>query len=213
MKSLSVSFTLGKESVPKNINLKHNAREIIARNIDKKKVADNITYIQEDVEDSYNKLFGEAVIEYNRKQSRPARHIKNYFKHILEGKREEAYYEAIVQFGDVQTASCNSEIHISSDSLSCNYIFSYNLNDDSLCYTTFNIDYRSLGYENLKSHMEILAFTNALVYKLGNNYSSEYHNDNDNSYKDYCIKYKYTSEYKEKLKQEIISKMPLKKTH
>lgn len=110
MKSLSVSFTLGKESVPKNINLKHNAREIIARNIDKKKVADNITYIQEDVEDSYNKLFGEAVIEYNRKQSRPARHIKNYFKHILEGKREEAYYEAIVQFGDVQTASCNSEM-------------------------------------------------------------------------------------------------------
>ena len=119
-------------------------------------------------------------------------------------------------FKKIVTESSNSlldAIHISNDSLSCNYIFSYNLNDDSLCYTTFNIDYRSLGYENLKSHMEILAFTNALVYKLGNNYRSEYHNDNDNSYKDYCIKYKYTSEYKEKLKQEIISKMPLKKTH
>jgi len=85
-------------------------REFIARNIDKKKVDENITYIQEDVEESYNKLFSEAVAEYNRKQSRPARHIKDYFKHILEGKREEAYYEAIVQFGDVETASCDSEM-------------------------------------------------------------------------------------------------------
>lgn len=110
MKSLSVSFTLGKASVPKNINLKHNMREFIARNIDKKKVADNITYIQEDVEEAYNKLFSEAVAEYNRKQSRPARHIKDYFKHILEGKREEAYYEAVVQFGDVETAACDSEM-------------------------------------------------------------------------------------------------------
>lgn len=66
MKSLSVSFTLGKASVPKNINLKHNMREFIARNIDKKKVDDNITYIQEDVEESYNKLFSEAVCsEFN----------------------------------------------------------------------------------------------------------------------------------------------------
>ena len=109
MKKLSVSFTLGKASEPKNINLKHNMRKFIAKNVDRSKIDDNILYINEDVEETYSKLFDEAVAEYNKNVSRPCRQIKNYFKHISEGKREEAYYEAIVQFGDINTAACGTE--------------------------------------------------------------------------------------------------------
>ena len=35
--------------------------------------------------------------------------IKNYFEHILCSKKEEAFYEAIVQYGDKDTASCGSK--------------------------------------------------------------------------------------------------------
>ena len=54
-------------------------------------------------------LFGEAVAEYNAQQSRPCRRIKDYLAHITEGKREEPYYEIVVQFGDSQTVPFGSE--------------------------------------------------------------------------------------------------------
>lgn len=108
MKQLSISFTLGKASIPKQSNLEHNNREYIAKNVDGSKTKDNITYKKEDVEDAYNKLFGQAVAEYNAKQKRKDRMIENYYEHIANGKREEAYYEAIVQYGDSKTAPCDS---------------------------------------------------------------------------------------------------------
>ena len=109
MKSLSVSFTLGKQSSPNNINIKHNIRDFAAKNINPLKSHDNIEFVDENVEDSYHKLFDVALAEYNKNQSRPARQIKDYYRHILDSKREEAFYEAIVQFGDVDTAACDTE--------------------------------------------------------------------------------------------------------
>lgn len=108
MKQLSISFTLGKASVPKQSNLEHNNREYIAKNVNGSMTKDNITYKREDVEDAYNKLFGQAVAEYNAKQKRKDRMIDNYYDHIANGNREEAFYEAIVQFGDNKTAPCGS---------------------------------------------------------------------------------------------------------
>lgn len=109
MKTLSTSFTLGKASVQHNANIEHNNRKFIAGNINREKVSDNITYVQQDVRDAYQELFGKALKEYNSKQRQPCRRINDYFKHISDSKREEAYYEIIVQFGDSQTAPCGSE--------------------------------------------------------------------------------------------------------
>lgn len=105
---MSVSFTLGKASVPNNANLKHNNREFLAKNIDSSRTSQNISYIREDVEESYEKLFGDAVRQYNEQQKQPCRRIKNYYEHIQSSKREEAFYEAIIQFGDRTTAPCGS---------------------------------------------------------------------------------------------------------
>ena len=61
------------------------------------------------VDNAYQQLFGDAVKEYNEKQKRADRRIENYYQHIADGKREEAFYEAIVQFGDSKTAPCGSK--------------------------------------------------------------------------------------------------------
>ncbi len=106
--ALSISFTLGKASVPHQANVSHANREFIARNIDRTRTNQNITYVRRDIENAYQTLFGQAVAEYNRKQKRADRKIEDYYDHISSGKREEPFYEVIVQFGDSQTAPCGS---------------------------------------------------------------------------------------------------------
>ena len=106
MSKLSISFTLGKASVPHEANVEHNNREFIANNVNKSKIFENITYKKQD--EAYHELFDESLNEYNAKQKQPCRRIKDYFRHISKSKREEAFYEIIVQFGDSKTAPCES---------------------------------------------------------------------------------------------------------
>ena len=108
MQKFSISFTLGKSSVVHQTNIAHSNREFIAKNVDQKRTHLNVTYVREDVRDAFDKLFGRAVAEYNQKQKRADRKIADYYDHIAKGKREEAFYEAIVQFGDCTTAPCGS---------------------------------------------------------------------------------------------------------
>ena len=109
MNQLSISFTLGKASVQHGANVNHNNREFIARNIDPTRTHQNVTYVRQDVREAYDELFGEAVKEYNDGQKQKCRRISDYYQHIADGKREEAFYEIVVQFGDSQTAPCGSE--------------------------------------------------------------------------------------------------------
>ena len=109
MTTFSTSFTLGKASVAHGANLEHNNREFIARNIDASKTSENVTYVRQDVREIYQTLFGAALNEYNEKQKQPCRRISDYFQHISNSKREEAFYEIVVQFGDSKTAPCGSQ--------------------------------------------------------------------------------------------------------
>ncbi len=109
MSKLSISFTLGKASMPHEANVEHNNREFIANNVNKTKISENITYIKQDVQQAYQQLFSESLAEYNGNQTRKDRIISDYFKHISKSKREEAFYEIIVQFGDSKTAPCGSQ--------------------------------------------------------------------------------------------------------
>lgn len=132
MKQLSISFTLGRESKPNSINLSHNNRDFIAKNVDVSKIKDNISYISEDVEEAYSKLFGEALAEYNAKQNRADRKIDNYYYHILKSKREEAFYEAIVQFGDIDTARCGSDTGEKCKEMLTEYLHQFKKNNPNL---------------------------------------------------------------------------------
>lgn len=109
MSKLSISFTLGKASVPHEANVRHNNRKFIASNVNKSKISENITYKKQDVQQAYQQLFGKSLVEYNARQTRRDRIIPDYFEHISKSKREEAFYEIIVQFGDSKTAPCESQ--------------------------------------------------------------------------------------------------------
>ncbi len=132
MNSLSVSFTLGKASTPNTVNLKHNNREFLAKNIDIEKVKDNVIFKQEDVEDAYHKLFDDAVEEYNSKQKQKCRKIGNYYSDVCKNKKTEAFYEAIVQFGDVDTASCYSVMGDECRKMLCEYIENFQKRNPNL---------------------------------------------------------------------------------
>ena len=106
---LSISFTLGKASIQHQANIPHSNREFIAKNIDASRTHLNITYVKQNIEEAYHDLFDDSVKEYNDKQKRADRKILNYYENISNGKREEAYYELIVQYGDIETAPCGSE--------------------------------------------------------------------------------------------------------
>lgn len=109
MDRYSISFTLGKASDPHGANLSHNNRNFTAANVHESRSNQNITYQRQDVRDAYEHLFGKALAEYNAKQAKPSRRIKDYYEHISSGNREEAFYEVVVQFGDMQNAPCGSE--------------------------------------------------------------------------------------------------------
>lgn len=109
MEKFSISFTLGKAASQHGANVKHNNRKFTAANVDEKRTADNIIFKQQDVRDAYHQLFDRALQEYNAKQKRRDRIIPDYYLHMAESKREEAFYEIVVQFGDCETAPCGSE--------------------------------------------------------------------------------------------------------
>ncbi|MDR2532401.1 MAG: plasmid recombination protein [Oscillospiraceae bacterium] len=108
MSALSMSFTLGKVSTG-SANLEHNNREFFADNVDVTRIKDNIIYANQDVREAYDELFGDALDAYNAKQKQPCRRIHDYYEHIFEGSREEAFYELVIQFGDMKTAGVGSE--------------------------------------------------------------------------------------------------------
>ena len=104
MSQVSISFTLGKASAANSANLMHNNRLFFAKNIHSKESCKNIDYKIQPLEDAYHELFSEAIEDYNAKQKVPCRRIHDYLLHITNGKREEPFYEIVVQFGDCKTA-------------------------------------------------------------------------------------------------------------
>ena len=52
--------------------------------------------IDEPVRQAYERLFGEAVAEYNAKQSRPERRISSYYNDICKDKKKHPVYEMII---------------------------------------------------------------------------------------------------------------------
>lgn len=67
--------------------------------IDLDKSKNNIM-VQRDVEEVYNTLFGEALEEWNNRQTMKDRKIDNYLKHCIESKQLNSEYEVIIQIGN-----------------------------------------------------------------------------------------------------------------
>ena len=103
----TISFMNGEGSIG------HNTRSFIAKNVDASRTKDNIILINEDIKQVYYKLFDKALDEYNAKQKRKDRQIKNYYEKIKRSKQEKLFYEVIVQIGnkdDTGVGSYSAEI-------------------------------------------------------------------------------------------------------
>jgi len=77
----------------------HNRRLYTAANVDRERTKDNIEYCCQDIKEVYHELFDEALKEYNAKQTRKDRMIKDYYEKISSGKQEKPFYEVIFQIG------------------------------------------------------------------------------------------------------------------
>lgn len=68
----------------------------------------NVILVDELVRKAYDRIFGEAVAEYNAKQKRSDRRIDNYYNKIKNDKKKHIVYECIVQIGDKDDTGNNA---------------------------------------------------------------------------------------------------------
>lgn len=99
----TISAMVGKGSV------NHNSRKFKAENVDGERSHLNTDYCNEDIKKVYHKLFNEALQRYNDKQTRADRKIDNYYEKIRSGKQEKPFHELILQIGDKDDMSAESE--------------------------------------------------------------------------------------------------------
>ena len=86
----------------------HNNRDFIAPNVDKNRTHENIILVREDIQKIYHELFDNALDEYNAKQKRKDRRIKNYYEHINRSKQEKPFYEVLFQIGNTEDTHCGT---------------------------------------------------------------------------------------------------------
>lgn len=107
MPSKAISVCKGKGS------MNHNNRKFITKNVDEERMKDNIYYIQEPLQEAYDKCFGKAIEEYNANQKRADRRIDGpagYMDKIRNSKNgEKLYYELVVQVGNMKDTNVRSE--------------------------------------------------------------------------------------------------------
>ena len=99
----TISAMVGQGSV------NHNSRKFHAKNTDPERSHLNITYCQENIKAVYHELFDEALERYNAKQTRADRRIEDYYEKIRSGKQEKPFHEIILQVGNRDDMSADSE--------------------------------------------------------------------------------------------------------
>ena len=90
-------------------SVNHNSRKFRAENVDGERTHLNIDYCNENIKKVYHELFDEALQRYNEKQTRADRKIENYYDKIRNSKQEKPFHELILQIGDKENMSAESE--------------------------------------------------------------------------------------------------------
>ena len=114
MKYKRISFGQGKGSIT------HNNRTFIANNVDKNRIANNVTFIEKPIGEMYEELFGSAVERYNVRQKRNDRKIHStYYEHLFHCKpsnsvttasdKRKSFYEDVVQIGKMEDSGYGTE--------------------------------------------------------------------------------------------------------
>lgn len=114
MKLKRISFGQGKGSIT------HNNRTFITNNVDRNRIANNVTFISKPIDEVYEELFGGAVERYNVRQKRNDRKIHGtYYEHLFHCKpsnsvitatdKRKSFYEDVVQIGKMEDSGHGTE--------------------------------------------------------------------------------------------------------
>ena len=90
-------------------SVNHNSRKFHAKNTDPERSHLNVTYYQENIKAVYHELFDKALERYNAKQTRADRKIEDYYEKIRSGKQEKPFHEIILQVGNKDDMSADSD--------------------------------------------------------------------------------------------------------
>ncbi len=90
-------------------SVNHNSRKFKAENVDADRSHLNIDYCNETIKKIYHELFDKALKRYNDRQTRADRRIKNYYEKIRSGNQEKPFHELILQIGNKENMSAESE--------------------------------------------------------------------------------------------------------
>ncbi|MFZ2464748.1 MAG: plasmid recombination protein [Caldibacillus thermoamylovorans] len=104
MTGISISF----KSATKKTNIRHNNRTLTEEEFKEpehnhiiRKLSDNNIYVrQTPINDVYEREFGQALIDYNAKQKRSDRQIKNYRTHVRKSNTLDEQREFVIALGD-----------------------------------------------------------------------------------------------------------------
>lgn len=106
MPEMTMSFSKGNKS---ETSIKHNNRSIDPnfdfdkkghQHIEREYTSLNEVLVHRDIREIYNKEFGQAVKDYNSKQKRKDRRIKDYYSKVKHSKNQRTQIEFIVQVGN-----------------------------------------------------------------------------------------------------------------
>ena len=90
-------------------SIRHNNREFTAANVDRERSGQNIVFVNEDLKQTYNNLFGEALEAYNAGKKKTRDKIPDYYEHIRQSKQEKLFHETIFQIGNLNDCGCSME--------------------------------------------------------------------------------------------------------
>lgn len=168
---VSISF----KKATKQTSIKHNNRDFSEKDwqseyhnhIDKNRTDLNIVLCQKDIKEMYHELFDESVNEYNKKQKRKDRRIKDYYSKVLKDKTLEPQREFIIQVGEMsdfykRDGSLNTEMIAKANDILCDYYSKFQERNPNL-----KIYNAVIHNDEATPHMHLNVIPVATGYKRG----------------------------------------------
>lgn len=133
-------------------NQKHNMRlqDRHPVNVDRDRTTDNIVLRNDNMRDVYKSLFDESVREYNARQKRSDRKIKDYYSKIANSKKEKLFHELVIQIGSMDN---NPSSHHMNDTV--NRIYAEFLNEFEKLNPQFRVVGAYIHNDETTPHMHV----------------------------------------------------------
>lgn len=129
--------------------------------------AENIVVLQgthnlvRDVKAVYHQQFDEALKEYNARQTREERRIKDYFEHVA-NKKQDMAVEIIIQLGDKEYWETHEH-----DSFFVRFVYDLLLDELKRLFPNFIVANATLHFDEASPHMHVVGVPVAEGYKRG----------------------------------------------